>query len=90
MVDKDASDELPSSDDLARALRELALVDKVIGLEAEVARLSTQSAYSDARDEIEHLRDQLNGMQASRTWRVGRAVLAPFRVMQRATRWRAR
>lgn len=90
MASKDASDEFTSSEDIARALRELALIDKVIGLEAEVARLSTKSAYPSARDEIEHLRGQLRSMQASRTWRVGRAVLTPFRAVQRATRWRAR
>lgn len=52
--------------DIERDLRELALIDKIIGLEAEVARLSIDAGVKDIRI-----------LQKSRPWRVGRIVLMP-------------
>jgi hypothetical protein len=52
--------------EIERDLRELALVDRIIGLEAEVARLSIEAGVKDIRI-----------LHKSRPWRVGRVVLAP-------------
>jgi hypothetical protein len=52
--------------DQATYLRELALIDKVIGLEAEVARLSIAGSIQDHRT-----------LHDSRAWRVGMFVLSP-------------
>jgi hypothetical protein len=62
-------DPKPSQHDLDRQLRQLALVDRVIGLEAEVAQLLI------VRDEVERLRQELDEVYASRTWKIGSAVL---------------
>jgi hypothetical protein len=51
---------------LEAQLRELALIDRVIGLEAQVARLSIEAGVKDIRI-----------LHKSRPWRVGRVVLAP-------------
>ncbi|NYI42460.1 hypothetical protein [Demequina lutea] len=62
-------------------LRQMALVDRVIGLEAEVARLEAAARESGgARAEIERLETALAAVYASRTWWVGRAFLGPVRV----------
>lgn len=60
------SKEQLSANNLERDLRELALVDRIIGLEAEVARLSIEAGVKDIRI-----------LHKSRPWRVGRIVLAP-------------
>ena len=56
----------PDPQDIERDLRELALVDRIIGLEAEVARLSVEAGVKDIRI-----------LHKSRPWRVGRVVLMP-------------
>lgn len=61
--------------EVERTLRELALVDRVIGLEAEVARLNIQAGINDVRV-----------LQSSKQWRVGRIVLAPFSAFTRLFR----
>jgi hypothetical protein len=61
-----ASKDQVSAENLERDLRELALVDRIIGLEAEVARLSIEAGVKDIRI-----------LHKSRPWRVGRIVLAP-------------
>jgi hypothetical protein len=77
----------PSADEIARDLRTLALVDRVIGLEAEVARLSsTTTASTGARDEVARLEGELRAVYGSRTWRVGTAVLRPARALRRVGR----
>lgn len=66
------SEEIMSSEinrqsaDIERDLRELALIDRIIGLEAEVARLSIEAGVKDIRI-----------LHKSRPWRVGRIVLMP-------------
>lgn len=55
------------ADSRERDLRELALVDKIIGLEAEVARLSVEAGIKDIRI-----------LRNSRPWRLGHALLTPF------------
>lgn len=61
-----ASETNRQSADIERDLRELALIDRIIGLEAEVARLSIDAGVKDIRI-----------LQKSRPWRVGRIVLMP-------------
>jgi hypothetical protein len=53
-------------------LRQLALVDRIIGLEAEVARLSIESTIKDIRI-----------LKKSRPWRVGWVVLSPIYFIKR-------
>lgn len=53
-------------------LRELALIDKIIGLEAEVARLSVEAGVKDIRI-----------LHKSRAWQVGRIVLSPLVVIRK-------
>lgn len=61
--------------DLERDLRELALVDRIIGLEAEVARLSIEAGVKDIRI-----------LQKSRPWQVGRIVLMPVVLVRKVLR----
>lgn len=63
------------SADIERDLRELALVDRIIGLEAEVARLSIEAGVKDIRI-----------LHKSRPWRVGRVVLAPVVLVRKIFR----
>jgi hypothetical protein len=58
--------------ELELELRQLALVDRIIGLEAEVARLSIESGIKDIRI-----------LKKSRPWRVGRLVLSPIYFIKR-------
>jgi hypothetical protein len=60
---------------LEAATRELALVDRIIGLEAEVARLSIEGGIKDIRI-----------LHKSRAWRAGRIVLMPIVLFRRLTK----
>lgn len=65
-------------------LRQMALVDRVIGLEAEVARLHADySGVGGARQEVERLKGELRAVYSSRAWLLGRALLLPVRVVKR-------
>lgn len=55
--------------------RQLALVDRIIGLEAEVARLSIEGAIRDIRI-----------LHKSRPWQIGRFILAPAVLARRLLR----
>lgn len=66
------SEETPEAQLIESQLRELALIDKIIGLEAEVARLSIEAGVKDIRI-----------LHKSRPWRVGRVVLAPVVIIRR-------
>lgn len=70
-----------SERDLDAALRQLALVDRIIGLQAEVAHLSMTGpgAAMEMQREIEAIR-------STTTWRAGRIVLSPLI----AARWLVR
>lgn len=57
------------------ALRQLALVDRIIGLEAQLAQLRVSYAH-----------DEVAAVKASMTWRAGRFVLAPLRAVRRLAR----
>lgn len=77
----------PSADEIAVSLRQLALVDRIIGLEAEVARLSASSPVpSSARNEITRMQQEVNAVYGSKTWRVGSIVLRPFRMLKSSMR----
>lgn len=70
-----ASKSTPAPEQLDRDLRELALIDRIIGLEAEVARLSIEAGVKDIRI-----------LHKSRPWRVGRVVLAPVVLVKKIFR----
>ena len=53
-------------------LRELALIDRIIGLESEIVQLKIQAGYNDLRT-----------LHQSRAWRVGRFVLSPLILLKR-------
>lgn len=56
-----------SEKELSRDIRELELIDRILGLEAEVARLSIESGIKDIRI-----------LKNSRAWQAGRIVLLPI------------
>ena len=77
----------PTAIEIATDLRQLALVDRILGLEAEVARLSIAGpAAAGPRAELERLQGELNAVYGSRTWRFGSAVLRPARLIRRLIR----
>lgn len=57
--------------------RQLALLDRIIGLEAEVARLSIEGGIRDIRI-----------LHKSRPWQIGRLILAPVVLARRVLRRR--
>lgn len=70
------SDDRLTPGEIELGLRQLALVDRVLGLEAEVARLSAASEMDNgARHEIERLQGELRAVYGSRTWAVGSAMM---------------
>ena len=71
-------------DQIALTLRQMALVDQVIGLEAEVARLhAAERGEGGAREEVERLRGELRAVYGSRTWSLGKALMLPARAAAR-------
>ena len=87
-VDKEASTswsapgvEIPVSKRLLSAERQLALVDRVIGLEARVAELGAVTTLTPT----EQLRaeQQLSRLRDSPAWRIGRAATLPARAARR-------
>ena len=78
----------PTTEQLASEERLLALVDRVIGLEAELARASiyfspTKDDFDVLEREMQGLRQQLAAVHATRTWKAGRLVLTPLRILKR-------
>ena len=70
----------PTTDDTEKIdlqMRQLALVDRIIGLEAQIAALK-------AGMNSEALTKQLKEFKSSTTWRVGRIVLSPYIAVNRA------
>jgi hypothetical protein len=61
--------------DYERDQRQLALVDRIIGLEAEVAHLRSLNVSG-------ALKEQLKEVKSSTTWKVGRLVLSPVLALQ--------
>jgi hypothetical protein len=75
------SSEEQSIDVTRMQIRQLELVDRVLGLEAQVARLTAAGAESWPRIEVDRLRGELAAVYGSRTWRVGTTVLKPLRAI---------
>ena len=69
-----------SPEDVQRDLRQLELVDRIMGLEAENARLAAL-LITPAGPQFGYQR-MLTDLMASRTWRVGRVALAPVRAVR--------
>jgi len=70
----------PTTDDTEKIdlqMRQLALVDRIIGLEAQISALK-------AGMNSEALTKQLKEVRSSTTWRVGRLVLWPYFAFNRA------
>ena len=61
--------------------RQLALVDEVLGLRAALAQEAVRNSPSRQRlEEVEH---EIRALRASSSWRVGRLVLLPVRLVRR-------
>jgi hypothetical protein len=73
--------EVPTTSEHLSAERQLALVDRLIGLEAENAELAVKVALTPS--EQLRVEQQIARMRASFEWRVGRVVTAPFRAVRR-------
>ncbi|WP_314139508.1 hypothetical protein [uncultured Plantibacter sp.] len=78
----------PTPEQIVAERRVLELVDRVLGLEAELARVSVY--HSPGREQFEALerenaglRQQLEAVRSTRTWKAGRAVLSPLRLVSR-------
>ena len=70
--------------DLTSGLRQLALIDRVIGLEAALAQASAISTLAPVdRMSVEF---ELARVKSSKAWRVGRLVVAPMAFAARAGR----
>lgn len=63
------------SNQLHSQLRELALIDRIIGLEAEVARLSVEAGVKDLRI-----------LHKSRAWKLGHFLLSPLVIAKKIVR----
>ncbi|MFC6354784.1 hypothetical protein [Luethyella okanaganae] len=61
--------------------RQLALVDRVLGLEAELAERSAVSSLTPA-DQLS-VEERLDRLQRSPSWRIGRLMTSPFRAVNR-------
>ena len=79
-----STSEVDHGGDLEAARRQLALVDRIIGLEAALAQASATSTLSP----VDHLtvEFELARVKSSRAWRVGRLVVAPVAIAGRAGR----
>jgi hypothetical protein len=64
--------------------RQLALVDENIGLRASLAQESVRNSPSRLR--LEQLEHEISQLRGSTTWRVGRLVMTPARVIRRLLR----
>ncbi len=74
----------PSAEDVQRDLRQLQMVDRIMGLEAENARLAALF-IKPAGPRFGYNR-MLDDVWSSRTWRAGRLVLAPVRAARAIAR----
>ncbi len=64
--------------------RQLALVDRILGLESQVARLSATSSLDPSEQLL--VERELARLRSTMTWRTGRIVSAPLRAVLRITR----
>ena len=87
----DANESNP--DEIERALRQLALVDRIIGLEAQLARLASTPVEPEPPVEPteeflenQRLHRELHALYESRPWKLGTAMLRPARAVKRLGR----
>jgi hypothetical protein len=73
--------ESPSTPETTSAERQLELVDRILGLEAQVAELSISTTLTPS--EQLRVEQQLARTYTSVTWRVGSVVAAPLRLIGR-------
>lgn len=64
--------------------RQLALVDRIFGLESQVARLSAASTLAPSEQLL--VERELARLRSTMTWRTGRIVSAPLRAALRIVR----
>jgi hypothetical protein len=64
----------------AQYQRELALVDQVLGLSAALAQEAIRNSPS--RQRVEELEHEIRALRSSSTWRVGRILMLPVRVVR--------
>ena len=64
--------------------RQLALIDENIGLRASLAQEAVRNSPSRLR--LEQLEQEIRELRGSMTWRVGRLVMTPARVIRRLRR----
>lgn len=64
--------------------RQLALVDQVIGLQAALAQECVRNSPS--RQRVEELEAEILALRRSVTWRVGRLIMSPIRMLRRSFR----
>lgn len=81
-------------DPYAQAERQLGLVDKVLGLEAQVAELSVRLGHvppsTGIADDLVRTRAELDAVYRSVTWKVGHVVSFPIRAARKILRQVAR
>lgn len=70
--------------DAVTAERQLALVDRIFGLEAQVARLSAVRSLGPSEQLL--VEQELARLRSTVTWRTGRIVSAPLRAALRVVR----
>lgn len=74
-----------------RLLREMALVDRILGLQAELAQEAVRQSpsrerFEEMEREVQAARQAVVEMRRSTTWRVGRMLLLPVRPFGRIVR----
>jgi hypothetical protein len=76
-----------AQDALAQAERQLGLVDRLLGLEAQVAELSVRLGHAPVSSGIEQdlvrTRTELDAVYRSATWKVGLVVSFPIRAVRK-------
>jgi hypothetical protein len=65
--------------DAVRDARELEMIDRILGLQAELANTRASAGYHEVKWQLEEI-------HRSATWRAGRAVLAPVFLVRRIMR----
>jgi len=82
--DLPAEDVSPDSVEFLAYQRLLSQVDELLGLRAALAQEAVRNTPSRAK--VEKIEAELAAMRGSITWKAGRAVLAPLRLLRWAVR----
>lgn len=78
----------PTEEQYRNAERQLGLVDRVIGLEAEVAELSLKLGHAVTPNhvlvrDVDNLRTELDKVHASAIWKAGTVITLPLRSLKK-------